>query len=384
MSESNVVDMTGAIVPLAITSGARRPSWWQRRRGTQVDVEPLVAAMPSIGQALATGNVVRIVGPSNLLDGIRNGTFRYLEGAKGHFGTVIGKDGHIVGQVQFHEPTAMMHTASALAAFQLASAVTLQYYLQRIDAHLEEITTLVKRHRRDAALAVIERAAAQVGRFAIEVQSGPLSDAARRRLDDEERAVDLVARQERRPVDDVIAAIGALVAEVDELSLAEPRNRIRGTAESLRESVPGGLRSRTKQIIGDTVAVADHWQIVCAAAYVHAALVSIQVVDDDMWGRATAPASSIDRAGLAVRAEELAAMSRGIAALCAMRPVIEQRIFGDLTLKPSFERLAAVSGKVAAMTDETSHRLSQTAELRPNVLTLASSRNGQVRAIATT
>src|SRR5689334_9251772 len=85
--------------PLVVSVLPRRAGWRRRRGSAPIDVSALVRVMPEIAQALRSGEMVRIVGPSALLEGIRDGTLRYLPGEVGHYGTVIDQHGRIAGQV---------------------------------------------------------------------------------------------------------------------------------------------------------------------------------------------------------------------------------------------------------------------------------------------
>jgi len=344
-------DQAGGLVvvagplPLMITSG-ERPSWFSRRRGREIDRSPLLAAVPSIAHALATGDVVRVVGPQGLLDGIASGALSYLQGPEGHYGTVVDRSHRIVGHVQLQHSDALAHSAGALAAFQLASAMTLQYYLHRIDQRLEEIADLVRRQRSDSAWAVVGRGAAEVDRLLRLVQRGPLSQTARVQLDREERAVDLVARTERRPVID-------LIAEIDQLRMhlppATPSGWTKEAVEQARRSI-GGLRGRARSVAKSMAAISDHWSLVCAAAHVHAALAAIQIIDDEMWDQRSRDVARAD--ALIARRDEIREHADRIAALPAILARIEDLVVDDITLRKPFARAAAVATATKDLADQ--------------------------------
>lgn len=112
-----------------------------------VAVGAFATTLASAGLALQSGQVLQVIGPPHLLAGLRDGSYRLLETSTGHIGTVADQSG-IVGHLRFGNsaPTAAQ---GALAAFQLASAVTLQYYLARIDAQLVAIDRQLKSIQQD-------------------------------------------------------------------------------------------------------------------------------------------------------------------------------------------------------------------------------------------
>lgn len=102
--------------------------------------------VPGIAQALASGRQVRIVGPQDLLDGLRTGAYTLTKDSTGFSGIVRGVDGKIVGHLRFERVGWV--AASAAAVFQVASAVTLQYYLYAIEGRLRAILDEVQDLRR--------------------------------------------------------------------------------------------------------------------------------------------------------------------------------------------------------------------------------------------
>ena len=109
-------------------------------------------AAAQIQGALAAGQVVRVFGPPGLLEGIAAKTLEMVPSSGGNLGAVreIGGTG-FVGQLRFGdlETQSVPKLNPALAGFQFASAVTLQYYLARIDRQLGEIDKEIRGTRQD-------------------------------------------------------------------------------------------------------------------------------------------------------------------------------------------------------------------------------------------
>lgn len=91
--------------------------------------------------ALGGDTVMRVVGSDALLAGLASGKLELVQSGAGHLGTVrdaASKDW--AGHLRFDGPSDGPGAgAGALAGFQIASAVTLQYYLARIDRQLGDI-----------------------------------------------------------------------------------------------------------------------------------------------------------------------------------------------------------------------------------------------------
>ena len=153
MSESNEVVPLPSPTPVVVTSVPRR--FGDRRRsarGTPVDLGALVALVPQLGEMLRSqSQLVRIVGSKELLDGIRGGTLHYMRGELGHLTAVLDQSNRIVGHVQLQPAPSPNALAPAAAVFQIGSAITLQYYLQRFDQQLTEILDSVREAREHAA-----------------------------------------------------------------------------------------------------------------------------------------------------------------------------------------------------------------------------------------
>ena len=104
------------------------------------------AAMVAAGfdAAIRAGQMMRVIGPESLLAGLNSGSLELVHSAAGNLGTVRGvTDKRFAGQLRFGDKGESAPATQALAAFQLASAVTLQYYLARIDRQLGEIVAAV-------------------------------------------------------------------------------------------------------------------------------------------------------------------------------------------------------------------------------------------------
>jgi hypothetical protein len=122
----------------------------------------MVTGIAELHSALQAGQVVRVLGPAPLLEGLADKSLELIHSGGGHLGTVrdvATKD--FAGQLRFGEVQAQGAAAPALAAFQVASAVTLQYYLARIDRQLGTIESElrgVRQDTRDARFGDIETA----------------------------------------------------------------------------------------------------------------------------------------------------------------------------------------------------------------------------------
>jgi hypothetical protein len=118
--------------------------------GAPVAVGPILEGAAGLRRALQAGDVIRVFGPPQVLEGLKNGGLEMIRSGPGNLGVVrdvATKDfaGHLrLGEVEFSGVA-----APALAAFQVVSAVTLQYYLARIDRQLGEISRDLEAVRSD-------------------------------------------------------------------------------------------------------------------------------------------------------------------------------------------------------------------------------------------
>lgn len=101
-------------------------------------------AAAGFDSAIKTGQMMRVVGPASVLAGLNSGSLELIHPAEGNLGTVRGvADKRFAGNLRFGDPGETASATQALAAFKFASAVTLQYYLARIDRELGEIVAAV-------------------------------------------------------------------------------------------------------------------------------------------------------------------------------------------------------------------------------------------------
>ncbi len=125
------------------------------------------AAMTAAGfdSAIRAGQMMRVVGPESVLAGLNSGSLELIHSAGGNLGTARGVvDKGFAGNLRFGDLGDAASATQALAAFQLASAITLQYYLARIDRQLGEISTAVsqlKQIENDNRYGTIEAARAR-------------------------------------------------------------------------------------------------------------------------------------------------------------------------------------------------------------------------------
>jgi uncharacterized membrane protein YkvA (DUF1232 family) len=110
-------------------------------------------AAAQIQGALQAGQVVRVLGPPELLKGLADRTLEMVPSRSGgNLGIVrhtTGKD--FAGHLRFGDPEthSVPNMNPAMAGFQFASAITLQYYLARMDRQLCEIDKEIRGTRQD-------------------------------------------------------------------------------------------------------------------------------------------------------------------------------------------------------------------------------------------
>ena len=126
MSESTEMVPVLPTTPVVVTNVPRRLGDRRRSgRGTPVDLGALVDLVPQLGEMLhRDGQLVRIVGSKELLDGIRNNTLHYMQDEFGHMTTVIDQNNRIVGHVQLQPAQSSRVVAPAAVVFQLGSVIT--------------------------------------------------------------------------------------------------------------------------------------------------------------------------------------------------------------------------------------------------------------------
>lgn len=110
--------------------------------GLPVAWNGIAQLVPTIAGALSKGEVVRVIGPQHLIDGIREGALYSTVTSTGAIGAVKGPNGQFVGHLRFEsaqEAAIPVSVAGPLLLFQAASVVTMQYYLHQITTRLMDI-----------------------------------------------------------------------------------------------------------------------------------------------------------------------------------------------------------------------------------------------------
>lgn len=381
MSESNELVPVPPATPVIVTSVPRR--FGDRRRfgrGTPVNLGALVALVPQISEMLSTGDgLVRIVGSRELLDGIRHNTLHYMRGELGHTTAVLDQHGRIVGHVQLQPAKSVSAVAPAAAVFQIGSAITLQYYLQRFDEQLTEIMASVRMARQHAAWAQIARAALETSEIAEALQrDGLLAPDLRARLDEEERAVDVVVLQELLPIEEAVRNLQTIRDEIDPLlARHSERSAVTRSAKVLRETLPGGLRARLMQVLDGLEKAMAHWYLAARAAQVHATLRTLRAVDDQLTGR---PRSTADRSVLLERAASQAALGTRVSELLELPAETLDLFTIDRPVVSRIEGLRSTAGWLAGESEMAAERLGLAADRSVDEM-LLSTRKGNVVAL---
>jgi hypothetical protein len=299
----------------------------------------------------------------------------------GFLTAVANADGKIVGHVNLQSARQFARGTAALAAFQVASAVTLQYYLHRIDSQLAQIAADVRALRSDTAWATISRGHSEVDVIAGRLRErGVLDDHWRHQLDLEERSVDVVARQELRPVREAARAVRDLRRELaDLLESHDQRGRWQKTISAARGTLPGGIRSRMQEVLAQVRTALPHWEMACAALMVHAALSSLQLADEAMRDPAITRAEQERRASLADAAVEqrrLVDEIGGIAALVA--PEVAGLYALDGAIEKAYERYSVEHAAMAAVARSAADQMSTAASTRVAAIELDKNWRGRV------
>lgn len=121
----------------------RRADTVLTRQSSSVALDKVLDAVPVIGAAVRGGKVVRILNPEALALGDQ------LESKSGGFlGSVYGEKS-IAAQLRFSKPMDIAKVATPLAVFKVASMVTGQYYLNRINGQLMTIEGQVRQIRQE-------------------------------------------------------------------------------------------------------------------------------------------------------------------------------------------------------------------------------------------
>lgn len=350
MPEATELEPGAPMTPVIFAREARKLRDKRRaKHGTPIDLGALVALVPDIAEILrGSDEVLRIVGSKELLDGVRRGTLRYMQGELGHTTTVLDQQGRIVGHVQLQPADTASAFAPAAAMFQIASAITLQYYLQRFDERLTDILKSVKDSREHAAWAQIGRAALETAEIAELLQrDGSLTQDLRARLDAEERAVDVVVLQELIPVQAAIRSLETVRREIDEtLTAANEKSKVAHAVNVVKDTLPGGLRQKLQRSLDDLQDAMVHWNLAARAAQVHASLRMLRAIDDRVKGREQTDAA---QRAVTERAHAQAQLGERVCELLTL-PVETFDMFGiDSRVQ---KRVAAVSTMAATLRGE--------------------------------
>jgi len=366
-------------MPMVVTTVPRRTGDRRRvRRTVPVDLSALVELVPQIGEMLGrAGQLVRIVGSKDLLDGVRNGALQYMRADLGHMTAVLDEHGRIVGHVQLRPAQGAGVLTPAAAVFQIASAITLQYYLQRFDEQLAEIPSAVREDREHAAWAVVARAALEAAEIAEVLQrDGCLAPYLRARLEIEERAVDVVALEEIRPVEEAVVGLQAARDEIAVLLSGRGAGaRVTRSANALRATLPGGLRQSLLRALDALGSAMTHWYIAARAAQVHAALCTLRAVDDQLAGRSGTGAG---RSALLERASAQQALGTEVGELLALPAAAFELFTIDRPVTSRVERLRPVATSLVGESDSAAERLVLLADQQVDEMVLASRGGGVV------
>jgi uncharacterized membrane protein YkvA (DUF1232 family) len=330
----------------------------ERRALPSIAANPaLLAAAQTIQGALAAGQMVR-VGPPEILHGLAAGTLEMIPSSGGDLGAVREVGGsEIVGQLRFRDAP---NVNPALAAFQFASAVTLQYYLARIDRQMLAIDKEIRGTRqdiRDERYGRIEAARKQC-ELAERILAGAsgLGNHDARRLDlaahDLDQTYEALAasvkafceRVEETDLEtvskndlDALLKEGAGVALTDTqllLYAAVVRHRI-GGVQAFLLSVDGEYRSRIAHEDLDAI----HQEMVAVLMRAHAALRKLNFPKralDDRFRKLGGPESSLAEYSLRSRGvrELLSSPQQVLPAYTPQEPfVMDLRLREDQTLE---------------------------------------------------
>jgi hypothetical protein len=178
--------------------------------GTPVAFDKMLDTVPALGAALHGGKWVRILNPEVLSWGeqMRSSAGGYLGGIRG--------DIHFVAQLRLSSPVDVRVVAAPLAVFKVASAVTGQYYLDRINRQLRSIEGEVKAVRQDLRNETYAEIAA-AAQACVELEEAlaltlDLTPDERMRLVSAERDIDKAYEQKRKDVEDFLSEVQALFA----------------------------------------------------------------------------------------------------------------------------------------------------------------------------
>jgi hypothetical protein len=121
----------------------RRADTVLTHQSSSVALDKVLDAVPVIGAAVKGGKVVRILNPEAFALG-----YQVKSKSGGFLGSIYGEK-HVAAQLRFSKPEDVAKLATPLAVFKVASMVTGQYYLDRINGQLITIEGQVKQIRQE-------------------------------------------------------------------------------------------------------------------------------------------------------------------------------------------------------------------------------------------
>lgn len=139
-----------------LVSASDSELWRPGREGSFVYAAPRLTAalgeLPEIASRLSSGDLLRVVGPPDVVAQLKAGSLELMRTSTGDLAIARNKDG-IVAPLRVESASSGLSTAAA-TIFQLASAVTLQYYLHAIAVQGESISRSLAdlQHRLQAGL----------------------------------------------------------------------------------------------------------------------------------------------------------------------------------------------------------------------------------------
>jgi regulator of replication initiation timing len=195
-----------------------------KRETAPAAVNALVQAAPNLEAAIKGGKVVQILNPEVLKAG------KLLQaGDVGNLAAV--HDGKkIAAQLRLGDPKNIRKVAGPLVVWQVAGAVTLQYYLVRINRQLGRIENRVRAIRQEMRNKSFGKVmAAYEGTAELEEQlatSYRLTENDLHRLVEEESRIDEAYHEIRKNLEDFRTDIDAVVPEFDSMDKGELRDRL--------------------------------------------------------------------------------------------------------------------------------------------------------------
>lgn len=208
----------------------RRADTLLTHQSASIALDKVLDAVPVIGAAVKGGKVVRILNPEAFALGYQ------LESKSGGFlGSIYGEK-HMAAQLRFSKPEDIAKLATPLAVFKVASMVTGQYYLNRINGQLMTVEGQVRQIRqelRNQTYGEITSAA----EACMELEEGlalslDLTSDERIRLVNAEGQIDKAYKQKLKDVQDFLDDVDRLFA-MEKVDLGEA-DRLLKEADSTR------------------------------------------------------------------------------------------------------------------------------------------------------